>query len=110
MARENTRTARRLYLVRYHAWLEAEDRWQATIQEIALLVPSARTHPTLPIGQPGSRVRRIYDARVRAIEALQVARRVYGAMRAASEPPPKSRQPTGHLPPPTNRGPRQGSG
>ncbi|SLN41588.1 hypothetical protein ROJ8625_01989 [Roseivivax jejudonensis] len=77
-----TRTARRLYLQAYRRWLEADRRWQLTLRHATAFVPDTEMRIVWRTGHAGSRVRRAYEERARAIEALHVARNAYlGAAR-----------------------------
>ena len=72
-----SRTARRFYLRTYHAWLDADRTWQLTITEAKRLVPEAERRIAWELGQSNSRVRRAWEARARAIEALHQAHAAY---------------------------------
>lgn len=66
---------RRILIVAYRRYL-AEDRALQVARSSALSwFPKAPAKATLPIGDPGSRIRRLYERRDRAIARLILARR-----------------------------------
>ncbi len=69
--------ARRHFAVSYRRWIEADVAWQRAVSEAAVLVPAVRTRLSWQIGQPGSPVRRAWEVRARALDALYAARRAH---------------------------------
>lgn len=65
---------RRTMLVRastiYH---QADTEWRAGLRAAEALVPGIRGRGYWSIGNPGSRIRRLYDRRERALQRLAVA-------------------------------------
>ncbi|ANT62562.1 MULTISPECIES: hypothetical protein [Roseobacteraceae] len=66
--------SRRLLLKSYRAWLEADEAFRLAQRRVADLVPSARQHLFVHIGNRGSKVRQLYNARQKALETLLLAR------------------------------------
>ncbi|SDC62647.1 hypothetical protein [Ruegeria marina] len=52
----------------------ADAAWRRGLEQAALLVPGAMGRGHVMIGNPGSRVRRLYDERDRALQRLAAAR------------------------------------
>ena len=67
-------TARRALIRAYRAYLEAEDDLARALDDAAAFVPEARQHGLRPIGSPGSRIRRLTEARSHSVEVLDVMR------------------------------------
>jgi hypothetical protein len=83
-------TRRRVLLVTYRRYLEAERALTLARQEMKGWFPAAARPGETAIGQPGSRIRRVYDRRERAIlqlaaakEKLEIARVRLAAKRRA---------------------------
>ena len=83
-------TRRRVLLVTYRRYLEAERALTLARQEMKGWFPAAARPGETAIGQPGSRIRRVYDRRERAIlqlaaakEKLEIARVRLAARRPA---------------------------
>ncbi len=55
-------------------YAEADTALRQALEQAALLVPGAIGRGYLMIGNPGSRVRRLYDERDRALQRLAAAR------------------------------------
>ncbi|ETX30219.1 hypothetical protein [Roseivivax isoporae] len=72
-----SRNARRLYVRAYRRWAEADMMFLLLVRDARSLVPEVHEGMVFRTGQAGSRVRRAYEARLRAIEALQAARAAY---------------------------------
>ncbi|MCV2869913.1 hypothetical protein OEW28_14875 [Defluviimonas sp. WL0002] len=58
----------------YRLYLDADRRWTVAVQETKSWFSGTTRPPTAFLGDPGSRVRRLYDARDRALQRLLVAR------------------------------------
>ena len=56
-------TARRALIRAYRAYLEAEEDLERALEDAAAVVPELRPHGLRPIGAPGSRIRRLTEAR-----------------------------------------------
>lgn len=67
--------SRRLLLKTYSAWIEADEAFRAAQRNVRGLLPGRQSHLAVQIGNRGSRVRALYNARQRALEKLQLARR-----------------------------------
>ncbi|WP_226628549.1 hypothetical protein [Alloyangia pacifica] len=67
--------SRRLLLKTYSAWIEADEAFRAAQRNVRGFFPGRQTHLSVQIGNRGSRVRELYNARQRALEKLQLARR-----------------------------------
>ncbi|WP_353474833.1 hypothetical protein PVT71_14790 [Salipiger sp. H15] len=59
----------------YRAWLDADEAFRLAQRNVAGFFPGTGTHLSVQIGNRGSRVRELYNARQRALEKLQLARR-----------------------------------
>ena len=70
-----TSASRRLLLKTYSAWIEADVAFRAAQSNVAGFFPGRETHLSVQIGNRGSKVRQLYNARQRALEKLQLARR-----------------------------------
>ncbi|MCU9838896.1 hypothetical protein OEZ49_14050 [Ruegeria sp. WL0004] len=55
-------------------YVRADIAWRQGLEQAALLIPGAIGRGYLMIGNPGSRVRRLYDERDRALQRLTAAR------------------------------------
>ncbi|WP_282026955.1 hypothetical protein [Limimaricola cinnabarinus] len=67
-------TARRALIRAYRAYLEAEEDLERALEDAAAVVPELRPHGLRPIGAPGSRIRRLTEARSHSVEVLGVMR------------------------------------
>ncbi|MEQ8293422.1 MAG: hypothetical protein RIA08_14550 [Roseovarius sp.] len=84
-------TRRRVLLVTYRRYLEAERALTLARQEMKAWFPAAARPGETAIGQPGSRIRRVYDRRERAILQLAAAKeklRIARVRLAARRPAP----------------------
>lgn len=68
------RLRRRMLTRCYRRFLAADLAWQRAAQEAAAWFPAASPSRHMALGNPGSRVRRLYEVRARAIAQLGVAR------------------------------------
>ena len=67
-------TRRRILLVTYRRYLKADRAWDMALRDVKTWLPS-RTQPTsLILGNPGSKVRKTYEQRERALMQLEAAR------------------------------------
>ncbi|MFW8595158.1 hypothetical protein [Cribrihabitans neustonicus] len=65
---------RRTMLIRASAiYQEADSEWRAGLRAAEVLVPGIRGRGYWSIGNPGSRIRSLYDRRDRALQRLAVA-------------------------------------
>lgn len=67
-------TRRRVLSVTYQRYLDADRRWQAALGETRRWFPLADRPQGAMIGDPGSRMRRAYEGRARALAQFEVAR------------------------------------
>ncbi|SDG08677.1 hypothetical protein SAMN04488245_101584 [Alloyangia pacifica] len=67
--------SRRLLMKTYAAWIEADEAFRAAQRNLRGFFPGTQSHLSVQIGNRGSRVRQLYNARQRALEKLQLARR-----------------------------------
>ena len=58
----------------YRLYLDADRRWTLAVQETKSGFSGVPCPPTSFLGDPGSRLRRLHDARDRALQRLLVAR------------------------------------
>jgi len=65
---------RRLLLVAYRRYVEADRDWTVAARAARAWFPALDAPPRGVIGQPGSRLRRLYDRRERALQRLLAAR------------------------------------
>ncbi len=65
---------RRVVLQRFHTYLQADAEWRRAQEDAAEWFPEAPRRGVLLIGAPRSRLRRLYEQREHAIEAMVVAR------------------------------------
>ena len=66
----------------YLRYMAADRAWKAAAREALLWLPERTRRDTLPIGDPGSRVRKAHDRREAALDNFTVARRKLDAARA----------------------------
>jgi len=64
---------RRAFLVVYRRYIAADREWRQAQREAISWFPVASPRSVAPIGDPGSRVRRLHDRRGRAVDQLAVA-------------------------------------
>lgn len=94
---------RRALLIIYRRYLLADRAWRLAQREAQSWFPS-HERPAVPIGNPGSRIRRLHDRRDRAVEQLEVALlKLHEAQRRAA-----ARTMVLSLPPVTDRNTRGG--
>lgn len=67
-------TRRRVLLVNYRRYLEADQAWNVATREMKTWFPTASQPRPLAIGNPGSPIRRLYEQRERAMLQLEAAR------------------------------------
>ncbi|MCW3782434.1 hypothetical protein [Defluviimonas salinarum] len=68
------RVQRRVLVASYTRYMVADREWTVATQEARSWFPAGK-RPTSPLlGDPGSRVRRLYEARERALQRLLLAR------------------------------------
>ncbi len=68
-------TVQRRVLARsYRLYLDADRSWSLAVRESKSWFPLSHRPPTAFLGDPGSRLRRLHDARERALQRLLVAR------------------------------------
>jgi hypothetical protein len=65
---------RRLLIVAYRRYLAADRALQIARSAAVSWFPVAPSRNTMPIGDPGSRIRRLYEHRDRALARLTLAR------------------------------------
>jgi hypothetical protein len=84
----------RLLITSYRRYLEAEHALSSGLSDMRALFPPDCTPYRGTIGAPGSRVRRLYEYRDRALLRLHTAREEFKAARARSDQrhvrPPKA--------------------
>ena len=68
-------TRRRAVLIIYKRYLRAERDWQMAQEDVSSWFPAPQPSKAPPIGEPGSRVRRLHDRRDRAVAQLMLAQR-----------------------------------
>jgi len=66
----------------YLRYVAADRAWKEAACEALLWLPDGARRDTLPIGDPGSRVRKAHDRREAALDNFTVARRKLDAARA----------------------------
>jgi hypothetical protein len=67
------KSRRRLLVVASRTYMEAEDAWRSGLREASVFLADAAGRRHCMIGNPGSRIRRLYDERERAVERLTYA-------------------------------------
>ena len=65
---------RRVLLVTYQRYLDADRAWSAALSEVKTWFPSSSQPGPSAIGNPGSMVRRLYEQREHALAQLEAAR------------------------------------
>lgn len=68
------RTRHRVLALASQRYVQADLAWRAALSAAAQIVPEVSGHGYWMIGEPGSRIRRLYDQRQRALERLDAAR------------------------------------
>jgi hypothetical protein len=71
---EHLEVRRRVLIVAYRRYLVADQALQAARASAMSWFPEAPPRSTMPIGDPGSRIRRLHDRRDRALARLALAR------------------------------------
>lgn len=66
-------TRRRVLLLTYRRYIDADREWAVALREAREWFPEGSRPNRWTIGEPGSRMRRIYDRRERSVLQLQVA-------------------------------------
>jgi len=67
-------TRRRVVALAYRRYVEADHAWSSSTQSAMSWFPNARQGHVAIIGNPGSKVRRLYRQRERAMLQLETAR------------------------------------
>ncbi|MGR3713545.1 MAG: hypothetical protein ACU0A6_10550 [Shimia sp.] len=67
-------TRRRLFVQASQSYTHADLAWRQSLARARKLVPSTISRKVAPLGAPGSRMRKLYDDRDKALERLHVAR------------------------------------
>lgn len=67
-------TRRRLLRVTYWRYIEADRAWTVALGEMKRWFPASARPYRASMGNPGSRIRQLYEDRARAILQLQAAR------------------------------------
>ncbi|MCV2874606.1 hypothetical protein OEZ71_20090 [Defluviimonas sp. WL0050] len=65
---------RRILIRSYRFYLDADRAWNDALEEARSWYPVGQRRTACIFGDPGSRVRRLYEARDRALQRLLVAR------------------------------------
>lgn len=65
---------RRMVIHASRAYMVADLSLRRALEDARVLVPDVIDHNVWRIGHPGSRIRRLYDERHRAMERMEVAR------------------------------------
>ena len=65
---------RRLLLLAYQRYMEADRSWSVAIEEMRAWFPKESPNRLCSIGNPGSRIRSLYERRAKAISQLEAAR------------------------------------
>lgn len=68
------KTRRRVLVLASQSYARADAAWMAGLNEAAKLIPGVMGHGYWAIGNPGSRIRRLYEQREHALERLAVTR------------------------------------
>ncbi|APZ52862.1 hypothetical protein [Salipiger abyssi] len=68
------KTRRRLLRLTYRRYLEADRAWTLALGEMTRWFPASARPYRASMGNPGSRIRQLYENRARAILQLQAAR------------------------------------
>ena len=69
----NTEANRRALVVFYRQFLAADRAWRVAQIEAMSWFPKGKPSSVMQIGDPGSRIRRLYDRRDQALNKLNVA-------------------------------------
>ncbi|TGD60910.1 hypothetical protein EYC08_19875 [Tabrizicola sp. WMC-M-20] len=67
-------TRRRVLLLTYQRYIEAERAWTFAQQELRCWFPATSRISVPSIGDPGSHIRRLHEQRERSVHQLEVAR------------------------------------
>jgi len=67
-------TNRRVLIVMYQRYLEADRTWNIALSEIRMWFPTESRPNRATIGSPGSPIRRLHEQRERAMFQLEAAR------------------------------------
>lgn len=65
---------RRLLVLAYQRYIEADRSWSVAIEEMRAWFPKESPTRLSSIGNPGSRIRALYERRAKAISQLEAAR------------------------------------
>jgi len=68
------RVQRHVYVAAYEEYLRADRDWLVGLERVGALVPDAMGRGFWTLGNPGSKVRRSYQRRDRALQKLMAAR------------------------------------
>ena len=66
-------TRRRVLLLTYQRYLKADRAWDTALRDVKTWLPSSSQPSHLIIGNPGSKIRKIYEQRERALMQLEAA-------------------------------------
>ena len=80
------KTRRRMLVHASIRYARSDRALARALDDARQFVPDVTVHSVLRIGQPGSRIRQLYDARHAAMERLQVARLKFEIARARLAP------------------------
>ncbi|KHA53128.1 hypothetical protein [Sulfitobacter geojensis] len=67
------KSRRRLLVNASQSYVVADGAWQQGLREAGAFIPDAINHNVWKIGNPGSRIRKLYEARDHALQRLVVA-------------------------------------
>ncbi|MFC6638862.1 hypothetical protein GV827_19170 [Sulfitobacter sp. JBTF-M27] len=67
------KSRRRLLVIASQRYVVADSAWQQGLREAAAFIPDVVSHNIRKIGNPGSRIRKLYEARDHALQRLLVA-------------------------------------
>lgn len=84
--KEELLSHRRVLVQAYQRYLDAEDRLYAAQQAALTFFPADSRPQVPPIGQPGSRIRRLHDRRARALARLALLRKMMQDSRSRAQP------------------------
>ncbi|WP_138933449.1 hypothetical protein [Roseovarius arcticus] len=68
-------TRRRVLIVMYQRYSEADRRWNLALREMSAWFPTEQQPTRSRMGDPGSPIRRLYEQRKRAMVQLEAARK-----------------------------------
>jgi len=89
------KTPRRVVIFASQTYESADTAWRRGLREASLLVPDVEGHGYWKIGNPGSRMRRLYDQRDQALQRMTAARLKLQVAKARLFEQQKRPRPTG---------------